>query len=336
MAQNSRLPLSDTAGDARQAGEVDFDSLACRELAARLRQLNLNLLPVLQKLLCTRSVAHTANALKLTPPAISQALRQLRSIFDDQLLVMNGRSGQLTPRGEQLRIPLSRILGELDRLLQPPAAFEPSQEAAHFRIATVDYVGFLLGPGLLNACGRLAPNVTLEFVQMEFHGAKDLSQVDFLIAPRETWPTIGKRAESTELWREDIVCIAGPANDRLTSPIDPLLFQGLRHVGFQLPWASQQTRGQLQPTYSLESSSVCTTPSFLSLGAMVAQTDCVALVPRRLAHALHAPGVEGALRTLEIDYSNTSVVIDLYWSRGTNKRGHEWLRALLKETAAEL
>jgi len=77
-----------------------------RELAARLRKVNLDLLPVLHELLRTKSVTRTAQSFNMTQPAVSRALRQLRGALDDQILVSSGRSARLTDRAETLAGPL--------------------------------------------------------------------------------------------------------------------------------------------------------------------------------------------------------------------------------------
>ena len=81
-----------------------------RCFAARLRKVNLDLLPVLHELLRTKSVTRTAQSFNMTQPAVSRALRQLRGALDDQLLVSSGRTAHLTDRAETLAGPLARTL----------------------------------------------------------------------------------------------------------------------------------------------------------------------------------------------------------------------------------
>ena len=147
-----------------------------QELAARLRKVNLDLLPVLHELLRTRSVTRTARSLNMTQPAVSRALRQLRSAFDDQLLVSPGRNARLTDRATALAGPLGRTLGELDLLLKPSGPFDPSTEAVHLVINTADYVAQLLAPVLTGICAREASHVVLEFTWLATRNAEDLAQ----------------------------------------------------------------------------------------------------------------------------------------------------------------
>ena len=107
-------------------GGSDQPATGERELAARLRKVNLDLLPVLHELLRTKSVTRTAQSFNMTQPAVSRALRQLRGALDDQLLVSSGRTARLTDRAETLAGPLARTLTELDLLLKPAGPFDPA------------------------------------------------------------------------------------------------------------------------------------------------------------------------------------------------------------------
>src|SRR5688500_6230386 len=164
-----------------------------RELAARLRKVNLDLLPVLHELLRTKSVTRTAQSFNMTQPAVSRALRQLRGALDDQLL-SSGRTAHLTDRAETLARPLARTLTELDLLLKPAGPFDPATEAVHLVINTADYVAQLLAPVLTGICAREAPHVVLEFTWLPTRTAEDLALIDFMIGPRAFGQSLGKRS----------------------------------------------------------------------------------------------------------------------------------------------
>ncbi len=68
--------------------------------------LDLNLLVALEALLEEASVGHAANRVSLSQPAMSHALKRLRGLLDDPLLVRAGARMQLTARAEALRFPL--------------------------------------------------------------------------------------------------------------------------------------------------------------------------------------------------------------------------------------
>jgi LysR family transcriptional regulator, nod-box dependent transcriptional activator len=306
-----------------------------RDLVARLRRTNLDLLPVLHELLRTRSVTRTARTFNMTQPAVSRALKQLRAAFDDRLLVPHGRETLLTARAEVLVEPLRRTLGALDLLLMPSSPFDPATETAHLVINTADYVTQLLAPILTEICAREAPQVMLEFTWTAVRNAEDLAKVDFMIGPRAFGQALGKRIGALPLWRDDMVCIASATNDTTPARLTPAQFQAQRYVAFRRDLhVRPEVRVQLQPTSLLEVSPVCTVPNFLVLGAMVARSDCIALVPRKVARELAR---SEKLRLVEIAFAGKQLFIDAYWSSMTDsRRGHAWFRELLARAAARL
>ncbi len=305
------------------------------ELAARLRMANLDLLPVLHELLRTKSVTRTAQSFNMTQPAISRALRHLRAVFDDQLLVPNGRAALLTERAEALVAPLQRTLADLDLMLTPSRPFDPATETAHIVISTADYVTQLLAPILTEICAREAPHVVLDFTFVDIGNVEDLAKVDFMIGPRARGQALGKRLGALPLWRDEMVCIASHANEALPARLTPAQFQALRYVAFRRgPHTPPDVHTQLQPTSPLEVAPICTVHNFLVLGAVVARSNSIALVPRKVARELAR---SERLRVIEIAYPRKHLFIDAYWSLATNgRRGRAWIQDLLVRAAKQL
>jgi DNA-binding transcriptional LysR family regulator len=271
----------------------------------------------------------------MTQPAVSRVLRKLRTAFDDQLITSRGRNARLTERAEALQEPLRRTLADLDVILKPATPFDPAREAAHIVINTADYVIQLLAPVLSQMCAREAPNVVLEFTMGVTRSPDDLDKVDFLITPRALGETFGKSVGRLALWRDEMVCIAAPDNASVPARITPAQFQAARYVAFRRDLnVSQETSTLAQPTSRLETAPACTVPSFLVLGSIVAKSDCIALVPRKVAQAL----IHGErLRIVEIGYPRKRLFIDAYWSLASeSRRGNKWFRSLLARAAARL
>jgi DNA-binding transcriptional LysR family regulator len=68
-------------------------------------------------------------------------------------------------------------------------------------------------------------------------------------------------------------------------------------------------------------------PSTLVLPALVADSDCCATVPRRLAEPLRA---SGALAILPLPFEAHGISLTLIWhDRSHDDAGHAWLRAAL-------
>ena len=302
-------------------------------LARRLRAMNLDLLPALHEILRTQSVSRAARSLGLAQPSLSKALKQLRATFEDELIVSAGRTGRLTDRGQALLAPLQQVLREIDALVRPDRPFDPAAERLNVTIGAVDYASALLAPTLTRICAVEAPGVTFEFGEAAVRGVDDLARLDFLIAPRGYGEKLGKRLGRMPLWRDDYVCLAAADARPLADPITPKAFQRARHVAYRMrPGASESAVTLALPAAALETNRVCAVPDFLVLGAIVEKTDCLALVPRKLARELVQ---QRAVRFVELDYPGRFIDLDVWWNFALeSKRGHAWVKALLVRAAA--
>lgn len=150
----------------------------------QLRNIDLNLLVVLDVLLKERSVTGAARQLHLTPSAVSHALRRLREVFGDELLIRDGRRMKPTVRAQGLAETLPRVLGQLERSLAGPAAFDAAASTRTFRLAAPDFVAALL-PRLLQDIGAAAPGVRVELAPFARSCIRDLAEgrYDALIGP---------------------------------------------------------------------------------------------------------------------------------------------------------
>ena len=323
------------APESRAASAPTTSVSAHRLLLQRLRRTNLDLLPILDELLRTRSVTASARALGISQPAVSKALRQLRQIFDDDLVVSLGRAPRLTDRAQALTAPLSRIMDDLGLLLEPARAFDPTVEPLVITINTADYVSVLLAPKLARICATEAPHVTIRFAERAIAGAEGLDAVDFSIVPRPFAETLGKRIERLALWTDEMVCIAAARDDRWGDTVPAEAFRAARHAVYgPLEPIRPEIAALIQPTSVLEIAPVCAAPNFLVLGAIVEEAACLALVPRRLALELARAW---DVRLLAIDYPNRRLDIDACWTqRAAAKRGHAWAQGLLARAAAEI
>ena len=175
----------------------------------QLRQVDLNLLVVLDVLLRERSVKRTAQALHVTPSAVSHALRRLRELFGDELLVRDGRQMRPTVRAEGLAETLPRVLQQLERALAGSEAFTPVTSTRTFRLAAPDFIAPLV-PHLLRDIGRAAPGVRVELAPLMSGAVRDLTEgrYDALIGPSRL-TNEGLRGEPLGAWSWAVYARAG-------------------------------------------------------------------------------------------------------------------------------
>ena len=74
-----------------------------------LDRFDLNLLVAFEALMTEGQVTRAARRLHITQPALSGALARLRTVFDDQLFVKDGKSMRPTLRARELDAPIPAI-----------------------------------------------------------------------------------------------------------------------------------------------------------------------------------------------------------------------------------
>lgn len=150
----------------------------------QLTKIDLNLLVVLDVLLREQSVTRAAERLNITSSAVSHALKRLRTLFDNELLVRDGRRMMPTARGEELGKTLPILLKQVERTLATPEAFDPVTSDRVFRLAAPDFISSLI-PHLLNIIAKEAPGVRIEVPTYSESAASEMKQgrYDALIAP---------------------------------------------------------------------------------------------------------------------------------------------------------
>src|SRR5882672_359121 len=100
--------------------------------------LNLNDLVALDALLSERHVTRAAARVHLTQSAMSHALKRLRAVLGDELLVRGSAGLTPTARGERLAGAVRRALDEIDGALRDEQRFVAKTSQRAFKVACVD------------------------------------------------------------------------------------------------------------------------------------------------------------------------------------------------------
>ena len=127
-----------------------------------LSRINTNLLVALDLLLSEESVTRAADRQGVTPSAMSHALRSLRELFDDPLLVRAGNNMTPTPLAEKLRRPLRMALRDLERTISSGIDFVPATARRSFVVLAPDFLSTLILPSIATILVEEAPGIEIE------------------------------------------------------------------------------------------------------------------------------------------------------------------------------
>ncbi len=131
-----------------------------------LRNIDLNLLVILNALMEERHVTRAAQQVGLSQPAMSGALNRLRQLFQDDLLIRTPAGMEPTPRDLALADPIRQLLRQTEALLDDPTDFTPATTHRTFRLRMSDILLLCLMPALAARVGCEAPHVTLDTVHL--------------------------------------------------------------------------------------------------------------------------------------------------------------------------
>lgn len=167
-----------------------------------------HLIRVLHLLLTERSVSRTALLLGQTQPAISVALRRLRALTGDPLLVRSGNRMVPTEHGLTLVQAAEQALLGIGKILEPATSFAPSRSTRVFRIGSPDYLDVFFVPSVIERFHAEAPNATLEIRHLMAEGGYEqglaAGELDQVIG---NWRTPPDNLHLHPLCADELVCL---------------------------------------------------------------------------------------------------------------------------------
>ncbi|KQQ56000.1 LysR family transcriptional regulator [Pseudomonas sp. Leaf127] len=291
-----------------------------------LRRVDLNLLVIFEALMFERNLTRVAEKLFIGQPAVSAALGRLRDLFDDPLLLRNGRAMEPTARAldilKEIRPALDTISGAVSRAKD----FDPASSTDVFRIGLSDDAEFGLLPLLLARLQAEAPGVIIVIRRANY------LLLPALLASGEisvgvSW-TVELPANAKRKKLRDIPCKVIRGDDR----------PGLLSLDDYCarPHAMVSFSGDLSGNIDLDLARVGRTrkvvlavPQFNGLRALLAGSEMIATVPDYAACAL----VDGTrLRAEDPPFPIVPAELSMVWSGvHDNDPAERWLRGMIHE-----
>jgi DNA-binding transcriptional LysR family regulator len=294
---------------------------------------NLNLLVTLDALLAERHVSRAARRLGLSQPAVSNALGQLRSWLGDPLLVRTGSTMVPTERALALAGPVRAALQTLQAALDAPA-FQPGHAERSFAIATTDFVEFVMLPRLLARVTAIAPGIHFQVVSWSHHRVPpslETGEVDLWIGFSLELPA-GHRQQ--DLFPDEFICILRKDHPRVGKRLTLRTYAALPHVLVTSESAGPGVVDLALAKVNLRRTVGLRMSHFLMVPPVVAATDYVAAVSRRVAQAF-APLLP--LRVLPAPLPLPRGTVRQVWHERTEASpAHRWLRAQVTAVAREV
>jgi DNA-binding transcriptional LysR family regulator len=302
--------------------------------AMNITGVNLNLLVSFDALMTERHVTRAARRMGLTQSAMSNALAQLRGVFDDPLLVRGPRGMAPTDRALQLIGPIREGLSHLEAALVSSGGFDPTTSERTFVVAASDYVEYVLLPPLLARLGEQAPRVSVEVRPWGLHqvpdGLKD-GAMDLMIGYYNEVP---RGHHQALLFEESYVCIARKGHPRVGPRLTLKRYLELSHVLVSQTGGSPGSVDRALAKLGKSRTVGLRVSHFLMVPMVVARTDMIAALSRRVAE----PFAELLpLLLVEPPLPLPKGMVGQVWHNRTDQDpAHAWFRRLIAEIARTL
>ena len=246
-----------------------------------LRNIDLNLLVVLDALLTEKHVTRTGARLHLSQPAISHSLSKLRVLLDDPILIRQGSEVVLSALAQNLQAPLKEILSQIEILLGKSIDFVPANSHRTFRLAMSDYGAAIVLPKLLRQLRAQAPNTTLVVTQDSRHGMFEQIAQGKIDLALGVFPHLTADISSEVLFEETFSCLL----DRSTLPasgqldLDNYLLRP--HISVSVDGCTNGEIDRLLRAEGLQRRIAVSVPHWRTAPSMISNTDLILTVATR-------------------------------------------------------
>jgi len=175
---------------------------------ALLDKIDLHLIRVLNTVLTEGSVSKAAVRLGMHQPAVSAALRRLRELAGDPLLVRSGTGMVPTDVGLRMIEPSASILRDARRLFSDARGFDPATAEVTFSLAASDYLDPFFLPLLVSRIKAQAPHARIEMRALsddaDYQAHLAQGRVDIVIG---NWASPPGDLHMGHLFSDEVVCL---------------------------------------------------------------------------------------------------------------------------------
>lgn len=296
-----------------------------------LRQFNLNLLLVLDALLKERSVTGAASRLGMSQPTVSSALKRLRTVFQDELFVKQGKGVKPTSLAAELEQPLGEILRQIQSQLLQRSVFDPATTERTFTIIGGELGQMLVTHRVLMKLLKLAPRAQFRFIFPPAHECVKVLEEGRADLTIGYFPQFAQSSLFQQrLFSRPLVCVARSDHPVLTR--EGLTLETFTQLSYAVVATLSNLEGLIEPELrrlglrrqvKVEMGHASGTPLLLR------ESDLITLVPDVLAHIYC---LDGSLSSWPLPFQMRECEVRQFWHRAVHDDpAVTWLRSVVAQ-----
>ncbi len=247
-----------------------------------IEDIDLNLMPVFSALMRHQSVSRAAEHLHLSQPAVSNALRRLRVLFDDMLFVRNGSSMEATDKARSIAHAIENGLQGFARAFSDEISFEPHKSERHFMIACNDDVECAVIPALMKDIAVSAPSVHIRTCRLTDTVAQLQNSVVDIVIGRRTEP-LPRFIQQEPCYTDRYVSLYKERHSLLKKRPSLSTWLSAKHLVITPTGGDEGRIDHVLSADGLQRTVTMRTHHFMAAPIIVASTDLVVTVPERVA-----------------------------------------------------
>ena len=291
-------------------------------------KLDIDWLHVFVEVYRTQSVSRAAERLSMAQANASVALNKLRQHFGDKLFARTSRGMEPTPYAQQIYPDVLASVERLAHLAELRPSFEPSSAERQFRICMTDISEIVVLPTLVNHLRRVAPGVQIEAEHISTDSPQRLESgaIDLAVG---FMPHLEAGFYQQTLFQQDFVCLAAKNHPRVKTRPSRQAFQAEAHIAVTTSGTGHVIVDKVLAQKNLQRRVVLKVPSFLGVARLVARTELLVIVPRRLGEAL---AQQERVNVFAPPVALPEFAVKQHWhERFHADAGNAWLRKTLME-----
>ncbi|WP_077036393.1 LysR family transcriptional regulator [Pelomonas sp. KK5] len=289
-------------------------------------KLDLDWLNVFIEVYRTQSVSRAAEHLGLAQANASIALNKLRAHFGDRLFVRTARGMEPTPYAAQIYADVAQAVQKLGELAGAPRLFDPATAQRSFRIGMTDISEIVVLPTLVNHLRRAAPGIVIEAERTSSESPRRLEagEIDLAVG---FMPQLEAGFYQQVLFRQNFVCLAAREHPRIRAKPTRAQFLAEGHIVVTTSGTGHAIVDKVMAQKGYERRILLRVPSFLGVARLVAQTELLVIVPRRLGEQL---AQQERVQLLDPPVALPAFAVKQHWhERFHADPANVWLRQVL-------
>lgn len=299
-----------------------------------LASLDLNLLRVFDAVARERHVTRAAQKLRLSQPAVSNALNRLRAALHDELFLRRPGGVEPTALALSLAPTIAEMLDRLRETLAAQAPWVPANAERVFTLALSEYAEAVLAPPLVQRLAQEAPGVLLAFRHA------DRTNWEALLSGGEAQLAIGVLPEPPALYTrlrllpEGFCTVMRPGHPLAEGELTLARFLSVPHVLHSPNGSRDGAIDRALAEHGQARRLGVVVAHLAAVPAILAGTDMLITLSARLAQQLSAAhGLVVKPTPVAVRHTRLSL---LFHRRFEADAGHAWLRRAILALAREV